>query len=312
MSDILALLSRLSDWRNLLDLGLVTLFFFMLLRLFRGTQAMQLFRGILIIGLIIAVVTRTVELTAFSWLLRNSSLVVLVAIPVIFQPELRRALERVGRTAFFNRRMEGALTQQIINEIVKAVEQMANVRHGALIVLEGATGLGEYIDRGVPINGDITSELLRTIFFPNTPLHDGAVIIRYGKIAAASCVLPLTHRRFPDMHLGTRHRAAIGITEESDALSIVVSEETGTISVARNGRIVRRLDSNRLRRILSEFYDIQVRQREEGDGGDGQEQVEETGPEPPSQDGHQAEESAVREGEGQEAMLQEEADTHGV
>lgn len=256
MSDILAILSRLTDWTNLVDLTLVALFFYVVLRLFRGTQAVQLLRGILIIGLVIAVVTRTVQLTAFSWLLRSSSLAVLVAIPVIFQPELRRALERVGRTTpLFSRRVEGAVTQQLVNNIVKAAEQLAERKHGALIVLEGATGLGEYIDRGIGINGDVTAELLATIFYPNTALHDGAVIIRDGKISSSGCVLPLTHRELSDSQLGTRHRAAIGITEQSDALSIAVSEETGAISVARNGRIVRRLDSNRLRRILTEFYD---------------------------------------------------------
>jgi diadenylate cyclase len=256
MNDIFAVLGRLYNWQSIIDLSLVALFFYILLRLFRGTQAVQLLRGILVIGLVIAVVTRTVELTAFSWLLRSSSLAVLVAIPVIFQPELRRALERVGRgMPFLNRRVEGATTQQMINEIVKACEELSDNRFGALIVLEGATGLGEYIDRGIVISGEVTSELLTTIFFPKTALHDGAVLIRDGRVAAAGCVLPLTHRELLDPQLGTRHRAAIGITEQSDALAVAVSEETGAISVARNGRIIRRLDNNRLRRILTEFYD---------------------------------------------------------
>ncbi|MEZ4637344.1 MAG: DNA integrity scanning protein DisA nucleotide-binding domain protein [Caldilineaceae bacterium] len=138
---------------------------------------------------------------------------------------------------FLNRRAEGASTQQLINEIVKACEQLADNRFGALIVLEGATGLGEYIDRGVPIEGEITAELLTTIFFPKTALHDGAVIVRDGRVTAAACVLPLTHRELLDPLLGTRHRAAIGVTEQSGALSIAVSEETGAISFARNGRI---------------------------------------------------------------------------
>lgn len=256
MSDILSILSRLTDWQNLLDVGLVTLFFFLLLRLFRGTQAVQLLRGLLVIGLVIVVITRTVELTAFSWLLSNSTIAILVAIPVIFQPELRRALERVGRgMPFLNRRVDGAVTQQVISAIVRASTQLADNRHGALIVMEGATGLGEYIDRGVSVDSEVTTEMLVTIFFPNTPLHDGAVIVRDSRIAAAGCVLPLTSRDTLDSQLGTRHRAAIGVTEQSDALSIVVSEETGAISVARNGRIVRRLDDNRLRRILTDFFD---------------------------------------------------------
>jgi len=256
MSDILSILSRLTDWQNLLDVGLVTLFFFFLLRLFRGTQAVQLMRGLLVIGLVIIVITRTVELTAFSWLLSSSSVAILVAIPVIFQPELRRALERVGRSMpFMNRRADSTTTQEVVNIIVRTCTQLADNRHGALIIMEGSTGLGEYIDRGISLDSEMTPETLLTIFFPNTPLHDGAVIVRDSRIAAAGCVLPLTSRDSLDSQLGTRHRAAIGITEQSDALSIVVSEETGTISVSRNGRIVRRLDDNRLRRILTEFFD---------------------------------------------------------
>lgn len=262
MPDSLALLTRLGNWQSLLDLALVTLLFYFLLRLFRGTQAVQLVRGLLVIGLVTAIITRTVELTAFSWLLKSGSLVVFVALPVIFQPELRRALERVGRgMPFLSRRTDGAATQQMITNIVRACEQMAAVRHGALIVLEGATGLGEYIDRGILIDGHVSAELLMTIFYPRTALHDGAVIIRDGRIAAAACVLPLTSRENLDSQLGTRHRAAIGITEQSDALSVVVSEETGAISVARTGRIVRRLDDNRLRRILTEFFDPQVQRQ---------------------------------------------------
>lgn len=274
MSDILAILSRLTDWQNLVDLFLVTLFFYALLRLFQGTQAVQLLRGILVIGLLIIVITRTVELTAFSWLLRNSSLVVLVAIPVIFQPEIRRALERVGRgTPFFMRRSDAAMTQELVNDIVRACEQLAERRHGALIVLEGTGSLGEYVERGVGINGDVSAELLMTIFFPSTPLHDGAVVIQDGKVAAASCVLPLTNRDdILDPQLGTRHRAAIGITELSDAMSVVVSEETGAISITTSGRIVRRLDSNRLRRRLTEFYDP----RPETDADEDEETVDES------------------------------------
>lgn len=255
MADILTLFKRLNDWQSILDIGLVTLVFYLLLRLFQGTQAMQLLRGILIIGLGIAAVTNFVNLTAFSWLARTSSLAVLVAIPVIFQPELRRALERVGRSNFFfARRNGGASTQQLITEIVRAMEQMSNRRHGALIVMEGESGLAEYVDQGVAIDAEVTSELLQTIFFPNTALHDGAVIIQGQRIAAGGCVLPLTQQELKDSALGTRHRAAIGITEQTDALTLVVSEETGTMSVTRNGRILRRLDVNRLRRILTEFY----------------------------------------------------------
>jgi diadenylate cyclase len=254
MTDILVSLSRLQDWRNLMDIALVSLIFYGLLLLFRGTQAVQLVRGILVIALGTVVVNQVVELTAFRWLLTNTAAVILVAIPVIFQPELRRALERVGRTApLLMRRGDNTNIQRMINEVVKAVEQMAERRTGALIVFEGATGLGEFIDRGVSLDAEVTSEALTTIFFPNTALHDGAVIVTGDRIAAASCVLPLTQRELVDSQLGTRHRAAIGVTEQADALSVVVSEETGAISVARNGRILR-IDAGRLRTLLSDFY----------------------------------------------------------
>jgi diadenylate cyclase len=254
MTEILITLSRLQDWRNVLDILLVSLVFYGLLQLFRGTQAVQLVRGILVIALVAAVVNQVVQFTAFKWLLNSSAAVILVALPVIFQPELRRALERVGRTApLLVRRNDSTATQRRVNEVIKAVEQLSERRIGALIVFEGATGLAEVIDRGVAVDAEITSELLTTIFFPNTALHDGAVIISGDRIAAAGCVLPLTQRELSDTQMGTRHRAAIGVTEQADALSVVVSEETGQVSVARNGRILR-IDSGRLRTLLSDFY----------------------------------------------------------
>lgn len=254
MTDLLASLSRLWDARNLLDIALVAVIVYILLRLFRGTQAVQLLRGILVIALVLGVVSQFAQLTAFNWLLRSSAAVVLVAIPVIFQPELRRALERVGRTApTVMRRGDNAVTQRLISEVIRAVEALAERKHGALIVLEGATGLGEIIDRGVLLDAEVSADLLVTLFYPKTALHDGAVIVKGLRIAAAGCVLPLTQRAMADAAMGTRHRAAIGVTEQSDALSVVVSEETGAISVARNGRILR-LDSSRLRNILSDFY----------------------------------------------------------
>ena len=187
MTEILVSLSRLQDWRNLLDIALVSLIFYGLLLLFRGTQAVQLVRGMLVIALATVAVNHVVELTAFRWLLTNTAAVILIAIPVIFQPELRRALERVGRTApLLVRRTEDTTTQRVINEIVKAVEQMSERQTGALIVFEGATGLGEFIDRGVSLDAEVSSELITTIFFPNTALHDGATIITGDRIAAES------------------------------------------------------------------------------------------------------------------------------
>jgi len=255
MEDILAALARLRQWQNLVDIGLVSLLIYALLRLFRGTQAIQLMRGILLIALGAAILSQIADLTALTWLLQNSAPIVLVAIPVIFQPEMRRALERLGRSApLFVRRTVSVDTQRLINEAVISIEAMAERRHGALIVFEGQTGLADIVAQGVILESRLSSELLTTIFFPNTALHDGAVIIRGDRIIAASCVLPLSQHDLGDGQMGTRHRAAIGVTEDTDAMTIIVSEETGSISVARNGRIVRRLESDRLRNIMSEFY----------------------------------------------------------
>ena len=211
----------------------MALVFYGLFRLFQGTQAVALLRGILVIALIFVLAAS--RFTAFGWLLRNSLPIILVAIPVIFQPELRRALERLGRSAplMMGRGAREAQAQQVIHEIAQAVELLARERTGALIVLEGETGLEEYIESGERIDAGISARLLTTVFFPGTPLHDGAVIIRGDRIVAAACVLPLTQRDLADSSLGTRHRAAVGITEQNDAVAIVVSEETGIVSLAR-------------------------------------------------------------------------------
>ena len=254
MSDILWIFSRF-DWLSTIDILLVALFFYWLLFLIQGTQAVQLLRGIIIIVLLSVLVTSIFQLTAFSWLIRNSIPALLVAIPVIFQPELRRALERLGRTGFpINRPARQAIIEQTINQICEASQRLSERHYGTLIVLERETGLQEHIDTGVKIDALVTSELLLTIFFPNTALHDGAVIVREDRVVAAACVLPLTEDPMTDRHLGLRHRAAIGVTEQSDAIAIAVSEETGIISIARNGHIIRHLDEQRLRKVLQAFY----------------------------------------------------------
>ena len=241
-------------WSSVLDIVMVALVFYGLFRLFQGTQAVALLRGITVIALIFVLAAS--RFTAFGWLLKNALPMVLVAIPVIFQPELRRALERLGRSAplVMGRGSREAAAQQIIYEVSQAVEALARERTGALIVLEGETGLEEYIESGERIDADVSARLLTTIFFPGTPLHDGAVIIRGDRIIAAACVLPLTQRDLADSSLGTRHRAAVGITEQNDAVAIVVSEETGIVSLSRSGRIARRLDGQRLRTIMQAFY----------------------------------------------------------
>jgi diadenylate cyclase len=238
---------------SVVDVLLVALIFYGILRLFQGTQAVSLLRGILVVALVATIAAS--RLTAFNWLVRAMLPMILVAIPVIFQPELRRALERLGRTGvIIGRTGRENVVQQAIFETVIAVESLAREQTGALIVLEGETGLEEYIETGERVDAKVSARLLTTIFFPGTPLHDGAVIVRGDQIVAAGCLLPLTARALADSSLGTRHRAAAGITEQNDALAIVVSEETGIISVARNGRIVRRLDSQRLRRVIEGFY----------------------------------------------------------
>ncbi len=254
LSDVLWTFSRFNEL-SLIDILLVALFFYWLLVLIQGTQAVQLLRGIIIIVLLSVLMTSIFRLTAFSWLIRNSIPALLIAIPVIFQPELRRALERVGRTGFLiNRSPQQTVVEQTINQICAACQRLAERRHGALIVLEGETGLQKHVDTGVKLDALVTSELLLTIFFPNTALHDGAVIIREDRVLAAACILPLSEDSLADRHLGLRHRAAIGVTEQSDAIAITVSEETGTISIARNGRMIRHLDEKRLYKVLKAFY----------------------------------------------------------
>jgi len=243
------------DLVSVLDILLVAAIFYLILRLFQGTQAIQLLRGIIVLALIIGVLSSLLNLLAFKWLIRNGISALLVAIPVIFQPELRRALERIGRTGtLLGRSRRDEATEKVIEEIVDAAEALSERHHGALIVLERSTGLQDYIDTGSPMDAMVNSELIQTIFFPNTPLHDGAVIVRGERIVSARSVLPLAEHMPAYGHVGTRHRAALGITEQTDAISIVVSEETGIISVAHNGRMIRRLGRNRLSNVLHTFY----------------------------------------------------------
>jgi len=252
VSDVLWVLSQI-DWVDIVDILLVATAFYLLFSLAQGTQAVQLLRGMVLVILAAFVLSQILPFKGFSWLIENALPALLIAIPVIFQPELRRALERLGRTGSLLGRRQREEVEQVVTEVARAAHRLSQQRHGALIVFERETGLQEYVETGVPINADVKAELLRTIFHPNTPLHDQAVIIRDGRIVAAKCMLPATQN--PQYSgLGTRHRAAIGLTEESDALVVVVSEETGIISVAYNGRLVRRLDINRLRGILLAFF----------------------------------------------------------
>lgn len=260
MTDFLWIFARLG-WRDGVDILLVAVVCFLLLYLVRTTQAVPLLRGIMLLIAAIGLLSNLFQLRAFSWLLLKALPALLVSIPVIFQPELRRALERVGRVGAFPGPGAGerARIESLIEVTVQACRNLTARRHGALIVLERETGLQEYADTGVSLNADYSVELLLTIFDPHTPLHDGGVIVRGGRILAAACVLPLTTAFLADRRMGLRHRAGIGVTETTDAIAIVVSEERGSITIAHNGRNIRRLDADRLGAVLRAFYQPQLR-----------------------------------------------------
>lgn len=251
------------DVRAIVDIVLVALVFFSASFLFRGTQAIALLRGIVVLMVGLILITSAFQLDALSWLLNNALTVLAVAIPVIFQPEIRHALERLGRgSVLLNRQTPDMLRASIIDDICKASERLSERRHGALIVLQRNSSLDEYIRTGVILDSQVNPELLLTVFWPKTELHDGAVIIDYnGRIRSAASVLPLTaSRNMPQKKMGTRHRAALGISEVSDALCVVVSEETGKIAITNGGRMISRLDVDRLRTILNAFYGPERRQ----------------------------------------------------
>jgi diadenylate cyclase len=234
----------------LVDILIVAYLFYRILLLIRGTRAEQLLRGLLLL-LGFSVASRYLHLEIVQWLADKLWTMLFIALPVVFQPELRRALEQLGRGSFFSSSLaRWTDTEVIIHEILDAVNTLARTRTGALIIIERETGIRDYVDSGVPVDGVVNSQLLVNIFTPLSPLHDGAVIISDGRLARAACFLPLTDNPNLSKELGTRHRAGLGITEVSDALALIVSEETGWISVAREGRLSRNLDEQRLQEIL--------------------------------------------------------------
>ncbi|HWO94044.1 MAG TPA: diadenylate cyclase CdaA [Dehalococcoidia bacterium] len=239
---------RLFEAESVLDIAIIALLIFGVLYLLRNTTAMSVLRGIGLLFVVVIALARLLDLAVLSWLLDRSVTGIFIALPIIFQPELRRALERVGRTgvgAWLSRNRQ----DQVIEELVTACLQLSERRHGALIVLERDTGLQDYVDTGIQIDAALSAALLGGLFYPNSPLHDGAVILRDGRVVAAGCTLPLSDRTVPT-HVGTRHRAALGIAERTDALAIVVSEETGDTSVAWGGRMVTDVDETRFRALL--------------------------------------------------------------
>ena len=246
---------------GILDVILVTAIFFVILRWLRDTQALVLLRGVLLVIALISLLTSLEVLPAFSWLMRTTLPAMLLVIPVIFAPEIRRALERLGRAGAIldgGRVTISTEIQGTITSVVGATSRLADRRHGALIVLQRNDSLEEYIQSGVRMVSEVTPELILQIFYPNTPLHDGAVIIVGSKLVSASSVLPLSASgvlsKSPERQMGLRHRAALGVSEVSDAVAIIVSEETGSISVVNAGRMIRRLDAERLENILRALY----------------------------------------------------------
>ncbi|MBE5816473.1 MAG: TIGR00159 family protein [Clostridiales bacterium] len=241
---------------NILDIVILTFLIYKLLKFIFKTTAEQVLKGLAIV-LVVTWITSLLGLTTINWILKNALSVGVIAIIILFQPELRRGLEKFGRKSIvglFVFKTPEIEVPTAVNDIVSVAQELSRQRLGAIIVIEKVTGLQEYIERSIPIDGVLSEELLLNIFTHNAPLHDGAVIVRGNRIVAAGCVLPLTQNPFLSSQLGTRHRAAIGITEVTDALSVVVSEETGYISIVENGKIFRNIDADRLRNKLTEVF----------------------------------------------------------
>lgn len=241
-------------FRDAIDIIIVAYVIYRVIDLIQGTRATTLVKGLAFI-FASSVVARALSLRTISWLLDQAITIVLVALPVVFYPELRRALEQIGRGQLFTRLGIPSKDKPlpIIDEITEAVARLSEKRIGALIAIERETGLQEFIETGISLDAIASKELLMNIFEPNSPLHDGAVILRDNRIASAACLLPLTESHLGS-HLGTRHRAAVGLSEQTDALVVVVSEETGTISLAVGGRLRRYLNEARLKEQLNHYW----------------------------------------------------------
>jgi diadenylate cyclase len=260
-SNFLFILERFT-WSSLLDIVLVTIFFASILYLLRDTGAQTLLRGIFLIIILVTLLVSVLDLPGFSWLVDTISPALIFAIPVVLAPEIRHGLERMGTISdlgLFKHRnaKDSERLEQTLQAITSAVLQLAQRRHGALIVLRRQQFLDSYYKNGVLLDAIVTPQLLMQIFYPNTPLHDGAVIIDGNRIMAAGCVMPLSSsgvlNATVERSMGLRHRAALGISEVSDAIAVVVSEETGTIAIAHRGRLIRRLDSERLLNNMRAF-----------------------------------------------------------
>ncbi len=259
---------------DVLDILLVAVLFYRLLILVKGTRSAQMYVGLLVIVLV-GILAREFNLIAVKWIVDSLKTVWLIAFVILFQPELRHALALFGRTRYF-RSFLRTDHYGFLGEIVRSVEALAGQRHGALIVLERNTGLRNFVETGTRIDAKVSAELLVTLFSPGSPLHDGAVIIREDSVVAASCILPLSANPRTPVSLGTRHRAALGLSEETDAAVIVVSEQSGAISIAFRGRLHQALDEGELRSELSRILRIGGEEEEDSE-------VVSTPPAPPTQ-----------------------------
>jgi diadenylate cyclase len=251
MSDYLQNLLRRPPvgWWDVLDILAVSLLIYEALKLIRGTRAVQMAVGsMLVVGLFY--LSQLAPLQTLNWLIRNALVYVAFAAIVIFQSDIRRALAHLGQAPFFRYLARRQATDETVEEVVVAATMLSQQKVGAIVAIEREIGLRNYIESGIPLDATLTYDLLLTIFKPGSPLHDGAVILQEGRVAAAACFLPLTVNPRLSRELGTRHRAAIGLTEESDAVAVVVSEETGTISIALDSQIERGLTPDRLRERL--------------------------------------------------------------
>ncbi len=257
MLDYLSVMISQMRWIDVLDIAIIAFAIYKILKFAQETRAAQLIKGLVVL-LIITVVSDVCKLYTVNWVLDNLLKVGIIALIVIFQPEIRRGLQYLGSRGMLRGRslaeLDGETAGRLTDQLMDALLSFSSSRTGALIVIERTTVLGETIESGTTINADITKELLMNIFYVGAPLHDGAAIIRGNKIMAAGCVLPLTSNNSLSSELGTRHRAGIGITELSDSVSIIVSEETGAMSVATNGHISRNLDEQAMRTVLKGLF----------------------------------------------------------
>jgi diadenylate cyclase len=255
-----------ANWLSLLDILLVAAVVFSVLYLLRDTKALVLLRGVLFLIVIISLLSSLRVLPAFSWLITNTLPTLLLAIPVIFAPEIRRVLERIGRTgSVFAQDQYTSEMEKIIQQVVRATRRIAEKKYGGLIVFSRLDSLHAYIETGVKLNAAVTPETLIQIFYPKTPLHDGAVIIADDVIAAAGCVMPLSAsgvlEESPDRSMGLRHRAALGIAEESDGIAVVISEETGIVSLAHDSKLDKYVPLDELQARLTGLFQIEYTPR---------------------------------------------------